>query len=68
MAKLQKLSDITLHAPLLKPNGTITSAIASGGIKYGAGSSKATAVYKKRRYMSERRRLYDRALAHPPKI
>ena len=36
-----------IHAPHLKPNGTIPSAVATGGINGYARSKKATAVYKK---------------------
>ena len=53
----------TATSPHLKPNAF---GVATGGIKCYAISDAVSVVYKKRRYMSERRRLYDSTLARPP--
>ena len=44
---------------------TERDSVATGGIKYNAGSEFATAVYKKR-YIREQIHNHDRALSHPP--
>ncbi len=56
-------NDSTLAHPQedLKPN---TEGVATGGIKYDAGSEFATAVYKKG-YIKEQIHNHDHALAHP---
>ena len=51
-----------ISSPHLKPNAF---GVATGGYKCCAISGAVSVVYKKRRYMSERRRLYDSTYTHP---
>ena len=62
MIECRRSYDGDLAHPQFK---TERDSVATGGIKCGAGSEFATAVYKKR-YIREQIHNHDRTLAHPP--